>query len=71
SQRLMSGRYQGDESKKDIHEKDVNYLAKCREAAAYAAAHEGWLTVDCSNGDTPRSVEDIGEQVWNLVKECL
>ena len=71
SQRLMSGRYQGDESKKDIHEKDVDYLARCRKAAAYAADHEGWLTVDCSKDDVPRTIDEIGEQVWGLVKECL
>lgn len=32
SQKLMTDRYHGDESKKDIHEKDVAYLNACREA---------------------------------------
>ena len=29
SQKLMSSRYEGDENKKDIHEKDTVYLQKC------------------------------------------
>ena len=28
SQKLMTQRYHGDESKKDVHEKDVEYLAR-------------------------------------------
>ena len=37
SQKLMTGRYHGDESKKDLHEADFQYLLSCREAALYAA----------------------------------
>ena len=33
SQKLMTGRYQGDESKKDIHESNLDYLARSRRAA--------------------------------------
>ncbi len=28
SQKLMTGRYHGDESRKDVHEKDIEYLAR-------------------------------------------
>ena len=34
SQKLMTGRYHGDEDKKDIHEKDVDYLRHSRMAGA-------------------------------------
>ncbi len=71
SQKLMTGRYAGDESKKDIHEKDLVYLAKCRKAAEYAAQLDGWHTLNCNKGDQPLSIEEIGEQVLTLVKECL
>ena len=33
SQKLMTERYHGDESKKDVHEKDIEYLARSRRAA--------------------------------------
>ena len=42
SQKLMSGRYGGDESKKDIHEANVEYLKKCREAALFTAEKQDW-----------------------------
>ena len=39
SQKLMTGRYHGDESRKDVHEKDIEYLARSRRAAEYCAVH--------------------------------
>ena len=71
SQRLMTGRYQGDESKKDIHEKDLDYLAKSRQAAEYCAARFGWLTVDCAREGVMRSIQDIHQEVLDLVRQRL
>jgi dTMP kinase len=71
SQKLMTHRYDGDESKKDIHEKDVEYLARCHQAAAYAVETDGWETLQCSKDGQPLSIEAIGEQVLERVKECL
>ncbi len=63
SQKLLAKRYQGDEQKKDIHERDVSYLASCREAALYAAKVLGWTVLPCSDGDAPRPVADIHKQL--------
>ena len=41
SQTLLSGRYEGDEAKKDIHERDRAYLLRCRDSALYAAEAMG------------------------------
>ncbi len=73
SQQLMTGRYAGDESKKDIHEKDVEYLQRCTRAATYACQNEGWKTVHCAdyNSNAPLSIETIGDRVYDLVKEIL
>lgn len=59
SQRLMTGRYGGDESKKDIHERDVAYLLHCREAALYAARRLGWTIVPCGAQGQPFAPEAI------------
>ena len=48
SQKLLSGRYKGDESKKDIHESDVAYLDNCRKAAVFTANFSGWTVVPCA-----------------------
>lgn len=37
SQKLMTGRYNGDETKKDIHENDIKFLSECRQSALFAA----------------------------------
>ncbi len=71
SQRLMSGRYNGDEGRKDIHERDTAYLEHCRKAALYAADHLGWSVIQCANGDNVRSREDIANDVFNVVKAIL
>lgn len=64
SQRLMSGRYNSDESKKDLHEKDVTFLNVCRESALYAADNQGWKVIPCSDGETPYTIEEISQKVY-------
>lgn len=71
SQRLMSGRYKGDELKKDIHEKDVAFLNQCRSSAMYAAEKCGWKIIKCFDGEKPLSVEQIHQMIINKVKELI
>lgn len=71
SQKLMTQRYHGDESKKDVHEKDVEYLVRSRRAAEFCAAHLGWQTVPCTCGDGMRSIEEIGQEVRRRVDAAL
>lgn len=71
SQKMMSKRYSGDETKKDIHESNIEYLLKCREAALVAAEEMGWHVIKCNNGDEPRSIDDIGNEIFGIVSEEL
>jgi len=71
SQKLMSGRYSGDENKKDIHEKDVDYLNMCRKAAFYSADKLDWKIVKCYDGDEPLKIEEISSKIIKLVDEVL
>lgn len=59
SQQLMTGRYHGDESKKDIHESNLAYLEKSREAAQYCSEKLGWKIVECCVDGKMRNKEDI------------
>ena len=68
SQKLIFGRYQGDESKKDIHERDFEYLLRCRESAEYAIKHLGWLRIECAENGQMRSIESINDEIMTLVK---
>lgn len=68
SQKLMSGRYGGDESKKDIHEADVKFLKQCREAALFSAKVLGWKIVECSKDGEPLSREEITKKILGIIK---
>ncbi len=67
SQKLMTGRYNGDESKKDIHEGDLEYLKRSQKAAAYCAEKLGWKTVECVRDGQMRTIEDIHAEIMTLI----
>lgn len=69
SQKLMSKRYNGDESKKDVHEANVDFLNKCRNSALYTAAKQGWAVIPCSDGEKPLPVEEIHNTIIDFVKK--
>lgn len=71
SQKLMSKRYEGDESKKDLHEKNVDFLKICRENALFAAKKLGWTVIECSDGENPYSIEEISEKVYKEAMEVF
>ncbi len=71
SQKLMSKRYDGDESKKDIHEKDKKYLAKSREAAFFCVEYDNWQKISCDDGEIPLSIEEILEKVISKVSDII
>ena len=63
SQQLMTGRYQGDEGKKDIHEGNLAYLNRSRLAANYCSRKLGWIEVECCDENGMRSIEAIQEDI--------
>ena len=69
SQKLMSGRYHGDESKKDIHEGNLEYLRKSRRAADYCAHKMGWKVINCFENGAMRTIEDIHAEILSIVAE--
>ena len=69
SQKLLAGKYHGDNTKKDIHEKNVAYIKSCRETALYAAEKLGWSVIKCFNGDTPLSIEEIEKTALEVLRD--
>ncbi|WP_101696546.1 dTMP kinase [Clostridium minihomine] len=63
SQRLLQERYAGDEAKKDMHEKDTDFLAACRESALYCVQKLGWTLISCARGGQIKSVEEIHAEI--------
>lgn len=70
-QKLMSERYGDDESKKDIHEKDLNYLKRSQEAAIYCVEKLGWQVVECLKNGRMRSIDDIHTQVESITLSLI
>lgn len=68
SQKLMSKRYSGDESKKDLHEKNVDFLLNCRRSALFAAEKLGWVRISCTENGEMRSIEDISRDILNVIE---
>lgn len=71
SEQLMRKREQSTGTHADIHERDEDYLKKCRDVALHAAKYYGWRTVSCAKNGAIRGVEDIHEEVYAIVKSCL
>jgi dTMP kinase len=55
------------QSSGDIHERDLEYLKKCRNAALYAAEKLGWKTLPCYEGENALPVGHIAEKIANML----
>lgn len=71
SQKLMSKRYKGDEGKKDIHEKNEDFLKKCRMASSYCAKALNWDVVLCAENGEPKTIEEIANEVYFKVEDKI
>ena len=71
SEKMMRKREQDTNTTADIHEQDLSYLATCRETGRAAAQYYGWQIIDCVKDDQMRSIEDIHEEIYRLVRQCL
>lgn len=71
TEKLLRHREQDTNTKADIHEKDTAYLATCRETGRAAAAYYGWTVIQCVRDGAMRSIEDIHEEIFRHVKNCL
>ena len=71
TEKMMRHREQETNTNADIHEKDMAYLATCRESGRTAAQYYGWRIIQCVKDDAMRSIEDIHEEIYAMVKHCL
>lgn len=59
------------EEKKDIHEKDTSYLKKSYDNACDIAKKYNWQEIKCVENKRLKMIEEIGEEIYTLVKEIL
>lgn len=71
TEKMLRGREAASGTQADIHEQDEDYLRRCRENAGEVARLCGWTVIRCGDGDAPRSIAGIHEEVWEKVREIL
>ena len=71
SEGLLLSRYEGDSGKMDIHEKDIEFQKRSREAALYCAKREGWKVIDCSEGNAMRTRESISDEIYGIIESYI
>ena len=59
------------EEKKDIHERDKEYLKESHANACKIANTYNWKEIKCSDGERIKTIEEIGEEVFSLVEEVV
>lgn len=73
SRRLMADRknkFSGG-SEKDIHERNQEYLISSYNNAVSIADKYSWHKVQCTNGEILRSIDDIHNEIYNIVKRVV
>lgn len=73
SQKLMENRKNKitGEDKKDIHESDIEYLTKSYNNALYIANKYNWKKINCVKDGNLRSIDDIHDEIYNIVKQSI
>ena len=68
---LKDKRKDNDGIKNDIHERDLEFMKKVSDASIYIAKKYNWDFIECTDGTNMRSIEDIHNDVYNLVKKKI
>ena len=71
TEKMLRGREAATNTKADIHEQDMQYLATCRQTGRKAAEYYGWTVIQCVRDGQMRSIEDIHQEIYNHVAKCL
>ena len=71
TEKMLRSREAATNTKADIHEKDMQYLATCRNTGRAAAEHYGWTVIRCVEDGAMRSMEDIHAEIYRHVMNCL
>jgi len=71
TRQLMRKREADTNTHADIHEQDHSYLEQCRASAKTAAEYYGWHVISCAKDGKIRTIEEIHEEVYAIVKRCL
>lgn len=68
---LRAKRKENDGIKNDIHERDLAFMEKVSDTAVYLATKYNWDFIECTEAGKMRSIDDIHEDIYKLVKKKI
>lgn len=71
SQKMIQHRCDETGAEKDIHEKNKSHLENSYRAALYSAEQQGWIKIDCNDGENMRTREDIHKEIVEKLKDII
>lgn len=66
---LREARKENEGITNDIHERNLEFMKKVYDNAMFVADYLSWDKVKCNDNDKMKSIEDIHEEIYNLVKK--
>ena len=69
--KLLDKRYDGDDSKKDIHESDPEFLQRSYDAAITACKHGNWYRISCISDGEIKEISVIHNEILNLADNFI
>lgn len=71
TEQMMRKREHDTNTKADIHEQDMSYLATCRKTGRAAANYYNWTIINCVKDGKMRSIEDIHAEICEHIQKHL
>jgi dTMP kinase len=69
SQKLMTGRYKGDNTKKDVHESNTQFLKRCEKSSDFIGEREKWICINCLDDfGNLKNIEMISHEINQKIK---
>ena len=56
---------------RDIHEEDIEHMQRAYNNGKYVTQKYGWNVINCAKENQMRTIEDIHEEIYNIVKKDL
>ena len=66
--KMREARKQNDGVENDIYERDLSFMKKVYDSAMFVAEYLNWDIVKCDNETEMKSIDEIHEKVYSLVK---
>lgn len=71
AQTLKKKRKNNDGVENDIHERDYSFMKRVSDNSIEIAKKFNWDFIECAENDKMRSIEDIHEDIYKLVKKKI